>query len=208
MAISHRITISLTQTQSDEITRIASAHGFSKSEAVRAILEQFLTNNEAKLNFNPKTSLRGRNHTRNHPGDVKSNPRSDSLIAAFKDAEEFSASLKAAVADEQANGSRTVSKTTSKKMEGFLEEPSHIVKITRLIDDIAFQTNLLALNAAVEAARASEAGSGFSTVATEVRALASKSAEAAKSISDLIAESTIQVESGMAIPARLPKSSK
>ncbi len=80
-----------------------------------------------------------------------------------------------------------------------------IGQIIKGIDEIAFQTNILALNAAVEAARAGEAGAGFSVVADEVRALAQRSAAAARETAQRISESIERSQRGAALSERAAK---
>jgi aerotaxis receptor len=81
-------------------------------------------------------------------------------------------------------------------MQGIDSSSAKVREIVGVIEGIAFQTNILALNAAVEAARAGEQGRGFAVVAAEVRALATRSAVAAKEIRLLIALSTDQISQG------------
>ncbi len=82
-------------------------------------------------------------------------------------------------------------------MSAIEDSSRQITQIIGVIDEIAFQTNLLALNAGVEAARAGDAGRGFAVVAQEVRALAQRSADAAKEIKTLISTSSQQVGTGV-----------
>jgi methyl-accepting chemotaxis protein len=84
-------------------------------------------------------------------------------------------------------------------MSDINESSNKITQIIGVMDEIAFQTNLLALNAGVEAARAGDAGRGFAVVAQEVRALAQRSASAAKEIKSLIAASSDEVKRGVTL---------
>ena len=99
----------------------------------------------------------------------------------------------------QLDDSNRQMQTLRSAMENISTQSSEIAKIIKTIEDIAFQTNILALNAAVEAARAGTAGKGFAVVADEVRSLAAKSAEAAKSITDLINTSLNAIANGSSL---------
>jgi methyl-accepting chemotaxis protein len=88
---------------------------------------------------------------------------------------------------------------TASAMEEINQKVSAINEAINIIDQIAFQTNILSLNAAVESATAGEAGKGFAVVAQEVRNLASRSAEAAREIKDLVEDANDKAIEGKKI---------
>lgn len=84
-------------------------------------------------------------------------------------------------------------------MAAVSEAGHEITRVVRAIDEIAFQINLLSLNASVEAARAGEAGAGFAVVAQEVRALATRTAEAVKETEALVSNAVTRITEGQAL---------
>jgi methyl-accepting chemotaxis protein len=74
----------------------------------------------------------------------------------------------------------------AENISGLSDKADHINKFVSTITSISDQTNLLALNAAIEAARAGDAGRGFSVVADEVRSLATETNKSASEVADLV----------------------
>ncbi|MHB0774118.1 methyl-accepting chemotaxis protein [Halomonas sp. WWR20] len=139
---------------------------------------------------------------------ARTEQQSASLTQTASSMEEMTATVKqnadnARQASQLAGGAADTVRNSGEVMGQVVQTMDRITQSSRkvgdivgVIDSIAFQTNILALNASVEAARAGEQGRGFAVVADEVRNLASRSAQAAKEIRDLINASTKEVGSG------------
>lgn len=148
---------------------------------------------------------------------VKTEQQSASLVQTAASMEQMAASTRnnadnTRLASEQAKVARLQARKggelmgqVANNMQSITECAQQMTEIISLIDGIAFQTNILALNAAVEAARAGDHGKGFSVVAGEVRNLAHRSAEAAKSIKSLIDVTSSNVNQGVNVVAEAEK---
>ena len=123
----------------------------------------------------------------------------DEITATVRQSADGARDASAKVAQTRAGARRSgeVVREAIRAMGEIEQSSGQITQIIGVIDEIAFQTNLLALNAGVEAARAGDAGKGFAVVAQEVRALAQRSAEAAKEIKGLISASGAHVGAGV-----------
>jgi methyl-accepting chemotaxis protein len=93
--------------------------------------------------------------------------------------------------------SETTLSKTRKSIGAIKSSSAEISKIVEVIEGIASQTNFLALNAGVEAARAGDKGKGFGVIASEVRALSQRSAQAAQNIAEIIRQSEEEIEVGV-----------
>ena len=155
--------------------------------------------------------------TRSSALAAKTELQSASLIQTSASMEQMAATTKntadnTRLANEKANEATHQAKKggelmgqVANNMHSITECAQQMTEIITMIDGIAFQTNILALNAAVEAARAGDHGKGFSVVAGEVRSLAHRSAEAAKSIKSLIAVTSSNVSQGAMVVAEAEK---
>ena len=144
----------------------------------------------------------------NHDLSARTESQASALEQTAASMEELGATVRhnadnAAQANQMANnasriadqGGQTVEQVVH-IMQSIHADSTKIGDIIGVIDSIAFQTNILALNAAVEAGRAGEQGRGFAVVGREVRALARRSAEAARQIKQLIHDSVTHVDEG------------
>ena len=163
---------------------------------------------EIRASSQAAMDLSGQLHSRSAELAVKSEEQSAALIQTASSMEQMAASTRnnaentqratqyASEATGSARRGGELMDQVSNNMQSITDCAQQMTDIIAMIDGIAFQTNILALNAAVEAARAGDHGKGFSVVAGEVRTLAHRSAEAAKSIKSLIAVTTQNVSQG------------
>jgi Methyl-accepting chemotaxis protein len=98
---------------------------------------------------------------------------------------------------EKSDQSRKASAQVSEVVNDMRESTNQINAISDTISRITKQTNLLSLNASIEAARAGDAGRGFSVVADEIKKLADQSNESTTEIKKII--ENIQLKSNVVV---------
>ncbi|WP_026803552.1 methyl-accepting chemotaxis protein, partial [Aliarcobacter lanthieri] len=160
------------------------ANGLTLEQSSKLLLE-----NVDKLNLSSNEAAASLEETAAALEEITSNIRNntESIAKMSKISSNVTSSAK--------DGEVLANKTTV-AMDEINVQVNLVNEAISVIDNIAFQTNILSLNAAVEAATAGEAGKGFAVVAQEVRNLASRSAEAAKEIKDIVEKATVKANEG------------
>jgi methyl-accepting chemotaxis protein len=193
----------------DEIGELASAYN-SFTSKLRGVLTgvQSAASRVGEEVARLSSAARSNGASRRRSSETLTVEETAEAMAKIAQASDTNAALAARAAEEFAeahssavNGREAVAKMVEAVTE-IDESSKKISQIIHVMDEIALQTNLLALNAAVEAAHAGEEGKGFGVVASEVRSLAQRSAEAAKEIAGLIDESVNKAKAGRELAHR------
>jgi methyl-accepting chemotaxis protein len=185
----------------DEIGQLLRALGDMNTKlvdivgSVRNSSDSFATGSSQIATGNADLSQRTEEQASNLQQTAASMEQLTATVKQNADTARQATQLAAQASDAAAHGGQVVEQVVV-TMGTIADSSKRIVDIISVIDGIAFQTNILALNAAVEAARAGEQGRGFAVVAGEVRALAQRSANAAREIKTLITQSVDKVEAG------------
>ena len=79
-----------------------------------------------------------------------------------------------------------INKESVQQINALIQKAQQITEIVTIIEDITANTKLIAFNATIEAARAGDAGRGFSVVANEIRSLADSVGVATNNIRKII----------------------
>ena len=119
----------------------------------------------------------------------------DFSIEALNAAESGKSIVSLAVGD--MNNLADLVRNSARLIDELGEKSDNISNIVKVIYDITAQTNLLALNATIEAARAGDRGKGFAIVANEVRTLATRTEDSAKTIKSITDDLISQTQSAV-----------
>lgn len=195
------LSVRISSQASDEIGRLVNAFGGMNTGLARLVAQvragsvAVTSTSQDIANDNADLSSRTESHASALEETASSMEQLTATVKQNSDNAMEANRLAINAADVATHGSVTVGRAID-TMEAIKTSSRKIIDIITVIDGIAFQTNMLALNAAVEAARAGEHGRGFAVVAGEVRALAQRSALAAKEIKLLIESSVNGIDNG------------